>query len=279
MSDTDTHFEDALRQSLAASAETLEIPDGLASGGIRRARRRSARRAAAVGLPAVAAVAVLVAVFSGSLRTGGVSVADAKVIAKRVSAQATRVGVSGGVLETLSAGAGQRMQEWTYTNPRTGVEYDHTKYADAGGKYVYGYWNRASPLGHGRVKDLTLQIDPLRKTYQVQSGTSRAQPSGDVGVQSTARQIVHDLKHGPVSLGGRATLQGQKVLRLKMAASQGPGVRVLYVDAKTYRPVEEVIHLEPHGQAVIDRLRLLPATPGNIARAADKPDLPGYRHD
>jgi hypothetical protein len=134
-------------------------------------------------------------------------------------------------------------------------------------------------VGHGRVRNVALEIHPLQKTYGVQSATSPARTSNTVGVQSTARQIVRSLSDGRVRLDGEATLRGRKVRRLTLAGARLPGVRALYVDATTYRPVEEVIHLKPHGHPLTDRIFLLPATPGNIARAMQRPDLTGYRHD
>ena len=218
-------------------------------------------------------------VLSGGSRTHDTSAVDASEIVQRVSAQAAQIAVGHGVLVTESSGGGQAMQEWAYTNPRTHVRYDYIKSYDGHGKYLNGYWNRGRPIGHGKVHNIALEIHPIQKTYGTQSATSKAQSSSEVGVQSTARQIIKELKAGRITVGGAAKLQGHTALRLRLAASAGPGIRVLYVDADTYRPIEEVIHLTPKGHTVTDRLSLLPATPENIALAAAKPDLSGYRHD
>jgi hypothetical protein len=281
MNDVDAHFENALRRGLAAGVEDLAIPDGLGRGGIRRARRRTAKRAAALGVPATAAAVVLAVVLSGGggVRTGNTTGIDASAVVRRVSDQATRLAAGGGVLETATAGDGQRSREWVYTDPHSGVRYDRAKYFNAHGTYNYGYWNRGRHVGHGRVRNVALELHPLQKTYGVQSGTSSARTSSTVGVPSTARDIVKALRRGRVRLDGETTLAGRRVRRLALAGSQGRGQRTLYVDAATYRPVEEVIHLKPRGHPITDRIFLLPATPANIALARDRPDLDGYRHD
>lgn len=62
-------------------------------------------------------------------------------------------------------------------------------------------------------------------------------------------------------------------------APDASGSSTLYVDADTYKPIEQVVvYRYDHGRTVItDRISLRPATAANVARAAARPNLTGYK--
>jgi hypothetical protein len=229
----------------------------------------------------LAAVIVAIALVSGGGRSARhrPSLLDVSVVVRKTSARVKELGASDGVLHVAATSNQQRtplMSEWIYTDPQTGIRYDHERNFNSRGRYNYGYWDREWRLGRGRVKNTALEIEPLLRSYGVQTGTSHVRVSTQPGAQDSAHQIAEVLDRGHVTLGGQTRVQGQRALRLRLRNASGTST--LYVNADTYEPIEQVtIHRYHHGREVItDHIYLRPATAANIARAADRPDLKGY---
>jgi hypothetical protein len=272
MPDDDLLIE-TVRDGLADRIADLEIPTGMGQRGRRVARRRLARRASVVAVPIAAAAVVAV------LATGRGHVQRAvglPEVVRDVSAQVAQISRSGGVLETISTSADPRiprMIEWAYTDLRNGITYDVMRYTNRRGKLTYEYWNRARQRSDGRIENAALEILPNSRTWTIERGVTHT-PAASPGIQSTARQIALALAHDKVSLQGRGTVHGRTVLKLQLHYHIKGGRYELYVDAHTYRPIEQVVRTTSRGRTVTSRIYLRAATPANIAQASRRPTIP-----
>jgi hypothetical protein len=270
---------DGLRDGLAERAAEVDAPDGLAASVRRTARRRSGGRvavAAASGL----VVAGVVAVVATSGSTRSVPVHDAAYVAEHVNARLAEAG-SGVRLEVDTTDPRSSTDEsWTYVDPRTHVEHDAFRYEYPDGSTRARAWTTVTRQGR-RVRTQYLTLYPRARAWsslvQRYTVSGHSKPS----YYSGPEQIVQALRTGYFSLGGTTTLDGQRVLKIRLPRTpQRDHIPsgVLYVNARTYEPIVADVSFRDRRYTYRSRLSWQPATRSTIARTVRRPPIPaGYR--
>jgi hypothetical protein len=176
-----------------------------------------------------------------------------------------------------------RNSDWAYIDPRSGVAYQRSVDRSASGAVLSVNTLVTTPVD-GVLHTQVRFLDPSSRTYFV---TRHAPPGGTVagaatagtqlGIRSTARQIDQALSGGAVTQQGTATVDGQATIKLSVPPSPrlvGAGLPrqttiTLYVNAKTYQPVEQIENVPlGHGTAAGGNTsvsRWLPTTPATTA--------------
>lgn len=136
------------------------------------------------------------------------------------------------------------------------------------GTHIYEQFVVATPIDNG-VRYQYTNLDPVQHLYAVSSnvGPNDMPP----GAADDARQIKHELDSGKATEDGTATVNGQSTIKLTFPEAQG-WTSTLYVDSRTYRPVQSFSIEPPNPQnpsAGNDTTteNWLPATAANIAEA------------
>jgi hypothetical protein len=272
------------------------------TGGRGRRRRGRLRRRVVVGLAVgAAAVAAGVIVAIGShgpaerSPVGSVGHArDTAYIVRRVRARLAHLALAGQgqVLEktgTIGNGtAGNpvvRNTDWAYIDPRSGIAYQRSVDRSASGTTLAINELITTPINNVLHTQVTF-LNPSRHTYFIDNtappgGSVSAAVSGtQFGIKSAADQIERALRNHDVAQRGTATVDGQSTIRLSvppppllLKAGLPRGTTItLYVNSRTYRPVEEVevspanVH-NPSAGGGTSTSRWLPTTAATIALA------------
>jgi hypothetical protein len=275
----------------------------------RRPTARFSLLAVTALLAAGVAVAVALTVGGRSPRavpsTGGPPPAarETAYIVRRVRARLAQLATAGQglVLErTGTIGNGTpgdpivHNSDWAYVDPRSGIAYQRSVDRAAGGAVLSINTLVTTPV-NGVLHTKVRFLDPSSGTYFV---TGHAPPGGTIaearaagtqlGIRSTARQIEQALKSGAVTQRGTATVDGKPTIKLLVPPSPAlvsvglprDTTITLYVDEKTYLPVEQVddVPVGHDGSAGHNTSvsRWLPATPLNIALTRSRVPT-GYR--
>ncbi len=298
----DTHLIEQLRDAMHAHTDDAEVPDRFVEHARRTARRRTARRAAAAGVPLLTAAGLATALVAGggwsrgSPRTASVpqvsvgagQAHDAAFVVGKVKADVAADGHHGIVTSGIYYPHGQ-------VSPRGALTHLAGK---QGGQYTYTapdgavYWHSDSttspfeesdvwlPTTDGRYMWTGLLINGAQRTYSegrrvVASPFSLGPRPNIVSRPSAVRRALQD---GRFSLTGTTTIDGTRAITLsatlpatKLVSSER---LVLYVDAQTYQPLRTADgYARRFGLTVED---WLPATSENIAKAKDRAIPAGY---
>jgi hypothetical protein len=281
----DNDLIDQLRDSMRAHTDRTEVPQGLVDQARRTARRRSARRAAAAGTPlfAAAGVAAVLATSGGSagpsshgaqaptVTVGSGQMHDTAYIVRRVRAHLATV--QSDVVETVETGGNGNpgtdvtATSWRYTDPQSGVEYSSSAMVSPSGTNIYEQFMVGTPIDNGARWQST-NLDPVQHLYAVSSSVGPKGPT----VADDIQQIKKELDSGQATPDGTATVDGQPTIKLRMPAQQGGWTSTLYVNSRTYAPVQSFGESPANAQdpsAGTDTTteKWLPATAANIANA------------
>lgn len=300
-------FEERLLSRILADYDELTsapVPPRRFAFDFGRASRRARMGMAAPFLTAAVIVAVVIVSSHGSTgHTGAfptIRARDMAYIIDRVRANLARLGVAGEgrVLErSTTRGAGSagdpmvKNVDWAYIDPRTKVAYQRSVDISANGTVLSINKLVTTPVRNALHTRVTF-LDPSRHAYQIvpnapPSGTVTAATSDtELGIRSTAHQIDLALRSNRVAQRGTATVDGQAAIQLSVpppdqlvkAGLPAQTTITLYVNARSYQPVEEVeVAPRQDGSAGGTSIsRWLPTTPGTIALA--KVRIPaGYR--
>ena len=299
----DDRLIEELRDGIRRRTEAIDAPEGFGRETTRLARQRTARRRALVGMPVVAAAcaAAVVAIVGGhssshpGVTLGSARGRDTAYVARHVRARiaADPQGVVVREITTQNASAHCPCGGFlTYTDPRSGVFYDHwiTPKPGNGPPPVQLEWTEQvrTPVGHDSVSYLYTYLDPTSHTWGNATDSGAAGPAGP-SLNSSTQQIQQALASGEVAQTGSTTIDGQSALSLSIQDPLGHDQRTtisetLYVNAQTYEPIETVWidhapplarpPAKPTGAALTSTW--LPATAANVA-AAKATDVPaGY---
>lgn len=281
----DYELIDELRETMHAHTDRVEVPQGFADGARRTARRRSARRAVTAGTPLLAAagVATVLATGGGSARpsspagqaptatVGRGQIYDTAYVVRRVSARLADV--ANDVAETIETGGSGSAQAdvtvttWAYTDPQSGVEYESSAMVSPGGAHVYDQFIVGTPTGSSARWQST-NLDPDQHLYAVTTSVGPKSPT----LADDIQQIKLQLHSGQARVDGTATVDGQPTIKLTMPVQEGGWTSTLYVNARTYAPVQSFAEAPAGAQGASpepDRTteKWLPATAQNIGNA------------
>ena len=307
---------DELHEGMRERADSIDVPDGLAACVRRTARRRTAKRAVAVGVPvlAVAGVTTALAVGGGSpelrLSTSAprgsapettaapvTHARDTAYIVKRVKAKVADDSQGGTVSHSYGYPSGGVSSDGSlvYSGPKSGESYVYT--APDGTAYFHnealnsdGSPTRTGiavvgPVTNGRWPDSETLIDNVNHTYtqthtdeSVSTTGASAPPAPTPNVKSSPSQVQQALQDRRVTQMGTTTVNGTTAIALSIST---PHVQnVLYVDAQTYQPLRQVIVEDStDGGRLAAGPQItdwVPATPANIATAKDDSIPAGY---
>jgi hypothetical protein len=276
---------DELRDSMRAHTHHTEVPQGFVDHARRTARRRSARRATAAGTPLLAAAGVAAALAasggSGSpsspgpqaptVTVGSGQMHDTAYIVRRVRAHLATV--QSDVVETVETGGNGNpgtdvtATSWRYTDPQSGVEYSSSAMASPSDTTIYEQYMVGTPIDNGARWQST-NLDPVQHLY---AATTSVGPKGPT-VADDIQQIKHELDSGQATPDGTGTVDGQPTIKLTMPAQQGGWTSTLYVNARTYAPVQSFSESpanppDPSAGTDTSTEKWLPATSANIANA------------
>jgi hypothetical protein len=276
---------DELRDSMRAHTHRTEVPQGFVDHARRTARRRSARRATAAGTPLLAAAGVAAALATGggsgspsspgpqapTVTVGSGQMHDAAYIVRRVRAHLATV--QSDVVETVETGGNGNpgtdvtATSWRYTDPQSGVEYSSSAMASPSGTNIYEQYMVGTPIDNGARWQST-NLDPVQHLY---AATTSIGPKGPT-VADDIQQIKHELDSGQATPDGTATVDGQPMIKLRMPAQQGGWTSTLYVNARTYAPVQSFSESpadaqDPSAGTDTTTEKWLPTTSANIANA------------
>jgi hypothetical protein len=273
----DTDLIDELFAGIRERADRIDPPADLVHGIRRAARRRTAVRAAAAGVPALGGAGAAIALMLGGgsathagaapgaaaapapVRAGGVPGQDIAYVVRRARRHLTQLAAGvGEVLERTSViGNGTpgrptvRNTDWAYVDPDTGIAHQRSVDRSAGGTELLADELVTTPVD-GILHTVVTSLDPSTNTYfttarapgpagRVSAATSATQ----LGIRSSAQQIARALREGQVTRVGSATIGGKATIELAVPVpAQSPrpagSTITLAVDARTDAPVQEV---------------------------------------
>ena len=274
--------------------------DELTSAPVRPRRSALRQHRARIGIvvPVLAAVviaAVVIASSHGSGRHAGaipaVRAHNTAYIVRRVRANLADLTVAGEgrVLERSStrgaSSAGDPVidnVDWAYIDPRTKVAYQRSVDRSATGSTLSINKLVTTPVGNVLHTQVTF-LDPHRHAYTI---VTNASPSGTVtaarsetelGIKSTAHQIDQALRSNRVAQHGTATIDRQTTIKLSVpppaslvkSRLSAQTMITLYVNARSYQPVQEVDVVPPehNSSGGTSISRWLPATRKTIKLA------------
>jgi hypothetical protein len=142
-------------------------------------------------------------------------------------------------------------------------------------------------VGSGGVTRIITTVDYTRRTWTAH----RTHQDAIVALADDPALLRHEVALGLWRVAGRVTIDGRRALKLEWKATPATGAwaagsagrtgqlrRTLWVDARSYLPIRQSIQLGggPAGPfyGITANYRLLPATPGNLAKL--RPVIPKH---
>ena len=229
------------------------------------------------------------ATFAPVVSGGPVKIENTAYIVKRVKAKIAQDSLGSTVIHSYVYSSGdvtsngsvanlgkQTSSGYEYTAP-DGAVYQRNTAGDITGIGV------TDPAVNGQRNISLTVINHANDTYSVRprysvtaDGNSPEGPSLTVAISSS--KVLQALQSGQLIKMGTTTVNGRKATALSVKLKQRSGVTpvrvTLYVDARSYQPLREVVSTAANeGPYVAD---WLPATPGNVAKAKDASIPTGY---
>jgi hypothetical protein len=309
----DNDLIDRLQSAIAERQSGISLPDGIGDSARRTARKRTATRAVAAGVPVLAAAGVATVLAIGSVSgptdanglseggssgsalsapTGPVTAEDTAYIVKRVKAKVADDSQSRMVIHSYTYASGGVSSAGSLVNLGSEI-YDSYDYVAADRtEYMRVAWNKMDgspgltgsevlvPDGRddGMDDDTKTLINPATHTYsqtQFADGSDREAGLSTPNLRSTSSQVQQALRTGRVTQKGMATVNGIQVIALSVAVPSADHLDLtLYVDAQTYQPLRTVQVYDGLPDLLV--ADWMPATRDNIAKATDDSIPAGY---
>jgi hypothetical protein len=120
------------------------------------------------------------------------------------------------------------MTSWRYTDPQSGVRYESSAMVSPTGTNIYAQFIVGTPIDHG-ARWQSINLDPVQHLYAVTSS-----------VESPGPTVADDIRldGGLATRDATAIVVGQPTITLTMPTQEGGWRVTLYVNSRTYAPVQ-----------------------------------------